>query len=118
MKTKITLHFYAKSTKRNVNGSLPIYVRLTINGERTEFISKKFIDKAKWSPELSEMKGNTEEARSINSYLDMIRSKVLSAEMDLIHKDEDVSLQNVQSINKGLYKKAQSSHKCNLTLFI
>jgi len=44
------------------------------------------------------MKGNTEEARSINSYLDMIRSKVLSAEMNLIHKDEDVSLQNVQSI--------------------
>nr|WP_315207441.1 site-specific integrase [uncultured Flavobacterium sp.] len=113
MKTKITLHFYAKSTKMNVNGNLPIYVRLTINGERTEFSSKKFIDKAKWSPELAKMKGNTEEARSINSYLDMMRSKVLSAEMDLIHKDEDVSLQNVQSIIKGLYK----NHRTLIPIF-
>ncbi|MDO8316788.1 MAG: site-specific integrase [Flavobacterium sp.] len=113
MKTKITLHFYAKSTKMNVNGNLPIYVRLTINGERTEFSSKKFIDKTKWSPELAKMKGNTEEARSINSYLDMMRSKVLSAEMDLIHKDEDVSLQNVQSIIKGLYK----NHRTLIPIF-
>lgn len=113
MKTKITLHFYAKSTKMNVNGNLPIYVRLTINGERTEFSSKKFIDKAKWSTELAKMKGNTEEARSINSYLDMMRSKVLSAEMDLIHKDEDVSLQNVQSIIKGLYK----NHRTLIPIF-
>jgi hypothetical protein len=113
MKTKITLHFYAKSTKMNVNGNLPIYVRLTINGERTEFSSKKFIDKAKWSPELAKMKGNTEEARSINSYLDMMRSKVLSAEMDLIHKDEEVSLQNLQSIIKGLYK----NHRTLIPIF-
>ena len=113
MKTKITLHFYAKSTKMNVNGSLPIYVRLTINGERTEFSSKKFIDKAKCSPELPKMQGNMEEARSINSYLDMMRSKVLSAEMDLMHKDEDVSLQNVQSIIKGLYK----NHRTLIPIF-
>gem|GEM_PF-2531412 len=30
MKTKITLHFYAKSTKANANGLHPIYVRLTV----------------------------------------------------------------------------------------
>ena len=113
MKTKITLHFYAKSTKMNVNGSLPIYVRLTINGERTEFSSKKFIDKAKCSPELPKMQGNMEEARSINSYLDMMRSKVLSAEMDLMHKDKAVSLQNVQSIIKGLYK----NHRTLIPIF-
>lgn len=45
------------------------------------------------------MKGHTEEARSINSYLDLMRSKILSAEMDLIHKDEDVSPQLLQCLN-------------------
>jgi hypothetical protein len=34
MKTKITLHFYAKSTKANAAGLLPIYVRLTVDGNR------------------------------------------------------------------------------------
>lgn len=98
MKTKITLHFYAKSTKVNANGKLPIYVRLTVNGQRLEFSSKKFIEKTKWSSELAKMKGNTEEARSINSYLDMMRSKVLSAEMELLHKEEELSIENFQSI--------------------
>lgn len=98
MKTKITLHFYAKSTKVNASGKLPIYVRLTVNGQRLEFSSKKFIEKTKWSSELAKMKGNTEEARSINSYLDMMRSKVLSAEMELLHKEEELSIENFQSI--------------------
>lgn len=101
MKTKITLHFYAKSTKMNASGKLPIYVRLTINGQRLEFSSKKFIEKTKWSPELAKMKGHTEEARSINSYLDMMRSKVLSTEMDLLHKEEELSIENFQSILLG-----------------
>ena len=37
MKTKITLHFYAKSTKSNSAGQFPIYVRLTVDGKRLEF---------------------------------------------------------------------------------
>ena len=64
MKTKITLHFYAKSTKPNAAGQLPIYVRLTVDGKRMEFSTKKFIDSAKWSQEMSKMKGTTEDARS------------------------------------------------------
>ena len=98
MKTKITLHFYAKSTKMNADGKLPIYVRLTIDGQRLEFSSKKFIEKSKWSPELAKMKGQSEEARSINSYLDMMRSKVLGAELQLLNKKEDLTLENFQSI--------------------
>lgn len=101
MKAKITLHFYTRSKNANTTGKLPIYVRLTVNGERLEFSSKKFIDKAKWSPELAKMKGSTEEARSINSYLDMMRSKVLSTEMDLLHKEEEISIENFQAILLG-----------------
>jgi len=98
MKTKITLHFYAKSTKMNAVGKLPIYVRLTVNGQRLEFSSKKFIEKSKWSPEMTKMKGQSEEARSVNSYLEMIRSKVLGAELELLHKNEDITIENFQAI--------------------
>ena len=98
MKTKITLHFYAKSTKMNADGKLPIYIRLTVNGQRLEFSSKKFIEKSKWSPEMTKMKGQSEEARSVNSYLEMIRSKVLGAELELLHKNEDLTIENFQAI--------------------
>ena len=97
MKTKITLHFYAKSTKANSNGLLPIYVRLTVDGKRLEFSTKKFVEKSKWSSELSKMKGTTEEARSINSYLDLMKSKVLDAQMELLHRNETLSIENFKN---------------------
>jgi len=97
MKTKITLHFYAKSTKANANGLLPIYVRLTVDGKRLEFSTKKFVEKSRWSNELSKMKGTTEEARSINSYLDLMKSKVLDAQMELLHRNETLSIENFKN---------------------
>ena len=97
MKTKITLHFYAKSTKANANGLLPIYVRLTVDGKRLEFSTKKFVEKTKWSSDLSKMKGTTEEARSINSYLDLMKSKVLDAQMELLHRNEALSIENFKN---------------------
>lgn len=97
MKAKITLHIYAKTTKANATGQLPIYIRLTVDGQRFEFSSKKFIDKSKWSPELSKMKGNSEEARTINNYLDLMKSKVFDIQMELIHKNEELSLENFKS---------------------
>jgi site-specific recombinase XerD len=93
MKTKITLHFYAKSTKANAAGLLPIYVRLTIDGKRMEFSTKKFIDSAKWSPEMSKMKGNTENARSLNEYLDLLKSKIFDIQMELIHRNEPLTIE-------------------------
>ena len=97
MKTKITLHFYAKSAKANANGLLPIYVRLTVDGKRLEFSTKKFVEKSKWSSELAKMKGATDEARSINSYLDLMKSKVLNAQMELLHRNETLSIENFKN---------------------
>ncbi|WP_310555054.1 site-specific integrase [Flavobacterium sp.] len=105
MKTKITLHFYAKSTKTNSHGLLPIYVRLTVDGKRLEFSTKKFVEKSKWSNELSNMKGTTEEARSINSYLDLVKSKVLDIQMQLIHKNQALSIENFKNSLFGLEEK-------------
>lgn len=105
MKAKITLHIYAKTTKANASGQLPIYIRLTVDGQRFEFSSKKFIDKSKWSPELSKMKGNSEEARTLNNYLDLMKSKVFDVQMELIHKNEELNLENFKSRILGTYQR-------------
>ena len=105
MKAKITLHIYAKTTKANAAGQLPIYIRLTVDGQRFEFSSKKFIEKSKWSPELSKMKGNSEEARTINNYLDLMKSKVFDIQMELIHKNDELSLENFKSRILGTHQR-------------
>jgi site-specific recombinase XerD len=105
MKAKVNLHFYAKSTKANAKGQFPIYVRLTVNGIRTEFSTKKFIEPNRWLSEACKMKGSTEEARSINSYLDLLKSKVLDIQMELIHKNQELSIENFKELLFGSEEK-------------
>ncbi|MFV8336514.1 phage integrase SAM-like domain and Arm DNA-binding domain-containing protein [Flavobacterium sp. RSP29] len=99
------MHIYAKTTKANAAGQLPIYIRLTVDGQRFEFNSKKFIEKSKWSPEISKMKGSSEEARTLNSYLDLMKSKVFDIQMELIHKNEELSLENFKSRILGTHQR-------------
>jgi site-specific recombinase XerD len=105
MKAKITVHIYAKTSKANKNGQLPIYFRLTVNGERFEFSTKKFVEKSKWSSEQSKMKGNSDEARTLNNYLDLIKSKVFDIQMELLHKNEKLSIENFKSRLTGTHER-------------
>ncbi|WP_284651652.1 site-specific integrase [Flavobacterium terrisoli] len=105
MKEKITLHFYLRSKKAISTGLLPLYIRLTINGERLEYSSKKFIEKSKWSDDLSKMKGNSEEARSINNYLDSVKSDIIDIQLSLAHKKEPI---NIASFRKRLFGENDS----------
>lgn len=105
MKEKITLHFYAKSTKANSKGLLPIYVRLTIDGKRFEYSTKKFIEASKWSPELSKMKGSSEEARSINSLLDFIRNRINEIHFELLKESKSVVIDDFKNKLLGIKKR-------------
>ena len=77
MKTKVSILFYAKRAKAIVNGLVPIYTRITINGKRIELSTNRFVEISKWSTEAGKMKGTSEEARSINSHLDMLRIQII-----------------------------------------
>ncbi len=87
MKTKVSILFYAKRAKASVNGLVPIYTRITINGKRIELSTNRFVEISKWSTEAGKMKGSSEEARSINSHLDMFKIKIIDTQMELIHKN-------------------------------
>jgi len=84
MKKKSSILFRTRNLKADKNQLVPIYLRITIDGARLEISTSKFIDKCKWNVAATKMKGNTEEARSINGYLDAMRNKVYETEQYLI----------------------------------
>ncbi len=105
MKEKITLHFYAKTTKSNSTGLLPIYVRLTIDGKRLEYSTKKFIDASKWSKDLNRMKGNSEEARSINSLLDFTRNRINEIHFELLKESKTIQIEEFKNKLLGIKER-------------
>jgi site-specific recombinase XerD len=107
MKTKVSILFYAKRAKASVNGLVPIYTRITINGKRIELSSNRFVELSKWSTEAGKMKGNSEEARSINSHLDMLKIQIIDMQMELVHKKIPVTAETLKSKILGVDERAR-----------
>lgn len=85
MKTKTAILFYAKKTRVNKKGLCAIYTRITVNGKRMEFSTGRMIAPEKWSSEGGKVKGHSNEARSINRHLDILKTKIIDIQMEFIH---------------------------------
>src|SRR3954453_18369005 len=77
METKLSILFYSKTSKITKDGLVPIYLRVTIDGARFEQSTQRYIAPSKWSAHAGKAKGNTEEARAINYFLDALKQKDL-----------------------------------------
>lgn len=108
MKTKVSILFYAKRAKASVNGLVPIYTRITINGKRIELSTNRFVEISKWSTEAGKMKGNSEEARSINSHLDMFKIKIIDVQMELIHKNTPITSETLKNKLLGTVERQRT----------
>lgn len=52
-----TLHFRLNTSKINKEGLAPVYLRVTINGTRSEISTKVNVDPLKWDDRKSQIKG-------------------------------------------------------------
>ena len=65
--------FFLKKGKRCNVKSLPIYVRVTVNGERAEWSVQRSCEPgSKWNQAIGRAAGNKEEVKILNAYLDAI----------------------------------------------
>ncbi|KAA0992036.1 site-specific integrase [Dyadobacter aurulentus] len=78
------LLFYLKKRSNYLKGKLPIYMRVTVDGKRMEIATKRECEPTKWNSSAGRVSGNKEEVRSINSYLDVLQSKVYELHRKLI----------------------------------
>lgn len=105
MKNRISILFYSKSAKASKNGLLPIYLRITVDGVRIEISTSRFVEKSKWSIEGGKMKGNSEEARTINNYLDILKNKVNETERTMLNNNLEITANTFKNKFLGIEDK-------------
>jgi site-specific recombinase XerD len=105
MKTKVSILFYAKRAKANANGLVPIYTRITVNGRRIELSSNRFVEPSKWSTEAGKMKGSSEEARLLNSHLNLLKMQIMEAQMELNIKKIPLTTETLKSKILGVEER-------------
>jgi hypothetical protein len=89
METRMSILFFGKKTKNESDKLLSIYLRVTINGERFEVSTQRYIEPLKWSTSAGKVKGNSEEARSINQYLDNLKQKVYDYQKSITQEGQN-----------------------------
>ncbi|MDD4426972.1 MAG: site-specific integrase [Paludibacter sp.] len=104
MNTKLSILFYVKRAKSNSNGLSVIYLRVTIDGNRIEFSTKRFTHPEKWSAEGNRVKGTGAEARATNTFLDTLKAKIYDYQQELIREGESVNAENMRNKINGVDK--------------
>lgn len=86
MSHTISVLFYARKSRATTQGLIPIYMRITLKGERFGVTTKVYVREEQWSIEAGKMKGSTEEAKRINSLLDAMRVRAFDYQRELLNE--------------------------------
>lgn len=91
MKTNFSLLFYLKKPKNYQGGLIPIYLRITVNGQRSETTTGRECEPRSWNSIAGRLKGTKEEAKSFNAYLDNLQKQVYEAHAQLSESKSDIT---------------------------
>lgn len=69
--------FYVRRTKLLKNGEVPICLRVTVDGRRSEIQIKRSVALDKWSAKKGCAIGKDRASLELNNYLNVVRSKIL-----------------------------------------
>lgn len=64
MKTKLSLLFYLKKPRNYQDGSIPIYLRVTVDGKRSEIATGRDYEPKMWNAAAGRMLGKKEAVKS------------------------------------------------------
>lgn len=103
----VNILFYLRLSKVNSQGKCPIYCRITVDGQRAEFSTGRFVKESRWDSKAIKVKGSGIEFREINEYMRKLEAKIRDVENRLIQNDEELiaSVIRDKTIGKGKSKK-------------
>src|SRR5690606_30593407 len=95
--------FLLRTRANYESGPAPIYMRVTIEGERFEFATQRKADPEKWDSKVGRLvKSKKEETRQPNNYLDVLQMKVFEAHRELLTIGEEITAKKVRNFLLGI----------------
>ena len=107
-RTTFGLLFYIRWDKNNKTGEAPVFMRLTINGERADASIKRFIEPHAWNSAKGKANETCRGGKDLNLYLDAISANILRIQRDFDLDKKEVSAQII--LNRYLGKEQSDRH--------
>lgn len=95
------------------DNSVLLFARITVNGRRSEFSIQRSIPSASWDSKRGKAKGNSIEARKLNSYINEVKAELVEIQNQL-RKDNVIA--DAPTIKRRYLKKDEPNYSL-LSLF-
>jgi integrase len=107
-RTTFNVLFYIRRTRLNRYGEAPIFMRITVNGDRADAHLKRFIEPRHWNTAKGKAVENAKGGKDLNLFLDAISMNLLRTRRDMELDGADVTAQTV--LDRYLGKDAPERH--------
>lgn len=108
MKNTFSLLFYLKKPKNYVDGEMPIYIRITVNGIPKEMSTGKHCVPSNWNPRLGRVDGKKESVRLVNNYLKTVEDKFEQAHIELLDTGLPITTEILKNKFLGIGEKPRT----------
>ncbi|MBA4168293.1 MAG: hypothetical protein H0X41_12265 [Chitinophagaceae bacterium] len=98
------LLFFIRKPK-NKTDEASIFLRITVDQQRTEISIKRYCDSTRWDPKFGRLSGTKEDARRLNSYLDAIQAKIYDIHQQLVRGNEPITPETIKNEFVGIAEK-------------
>jgi hypothetical protein len=92
MELKMTIQFIGKKSRITRHELLPIYMRVTIEGNRFEVATHRHVEPTQWSSSSGKLTGRSDLAVETNMALDLIKKKVYEYKEQLYTENRDFTV--------------------------
>lgn len=102
-----SLLFFLKKPKNYVSGDMPIYIRITVDGDAKEMTTSRKCDPHLWNQKAEKAFGKTEQIKELNSHLIALQVKVFEARRLLIERSKKVTAEAIKNLLTGQGEKSR-----------
>ena len=95
-KTTFTLSFWVNAT-RIKNNKVSVFARVTVNGKRANISLKRKVTLPEWDSNKGKAKGNKQESRILNRYLDQVKNRLYEAHDQLEREKAFICSQSIKA---------------------
>jgi len=105
MQHTFSILFYPKQSDVDKEGKSPIYMRITVNGKRSEISIQRKIEILNWNSKAGKVRGTKDEVKNLNRLMDSIKSKIYKNHQELIEKNKPITAKTLKNAYLGIGEK-------------
>ena len=105
-----SVHYFLKKHRATDNNEMPVYLRITINGKRTDMSMHINIAQNSWNSKIGRAIGNSKKIKDLNSLLESTQSTIYEKYKYLRETGKLVTAKSVKNAYLGIVPERQEAY--------